>query len=186
MAITSTLEYIVIEEGYIVNEIREIVTKAVVGKGKKIIRIKDALTPVNEIFSILGCWVINHTFQATLIDNKVKIVGEAELDIWYSYDNNTKTDVARKVIEYTETIKTRQLVQEICSDERDVIVKILQEPTCTNACIKENEILVDIIFEAVAEVIGETKMLVPVCAQVNDPIDDDFENEINEDFIRQN
>ena len=51
------------------NEIREIVTKAIVGKGKKIIRIKDSVTPKNEAFSILGCWIINHEFEAPLIDN---------------------------------------------------------------------------------------------------------------------
>jgi len=57
------------------NEIREIVTKAIVGKGKKIIRIKDSVTPKNEAFSILGCWIINHEFEATLIDNKVEVAG---------------------------------------------------------------------------------------------------------------
>ncbi len=45
---------------------------------------------------------------------------------------------------------------------------------------------VDIVFEVVAEIIGETKMMVTVFSQVetNDNVDDDdFENEINEDFI---
>ena len=115
------------------NEIREIVTKAIVGKGKKIIRIKDSVTPKNEAFSILCCLIINQEFEVTLIDNKVEVAGNFEANIWYSYDENTKTDIAKKIIGYSEVIKTRQIVKEVSSDSRDVIVRILQQPTCTNA-----------------------------------------------------
>jgi spore coat protein E len=49
------------------NEIREIVTKAIVGKGKKLIRIKENVDAYGiEAFSILGVWVINHEFEASL------------------------------------------------------------------------------------------------------------------------
>ena len=37
------------------NCIREIVTKAIVGKGKKLIRIKNCVTTENAPYSILGC-----------------------------------------------------------------------------------------------------------------------------------
>ena len=137
------------------NEIREIVTKAIVGKGKKIIRIKDSVTPKNEAFSILGCWIINHEFEATLIDNKVEVAGNFEANIWYSYDENTKTDIAKKIIGYSEVIKTRQIVKEVSSDSRDVIVRILQQPTCTNAKITDSGLELEIVFEVVAEVIGK-------------------------------
>jgi len=167
------------------NEIREIVTKAVVGKGKKIIRINDVVTPNNEAFSILGCWVINHEFEATLEDNKVELVGNFEANIWYAYDDNTKTDIAKQVIGYSEVIRVRQIVKEVNSSQKDVIVRILQQPTCTNARINNSTLELEIIFEVVAEVIGETKMMVTVFTPADccEPIDDDFENEINEDFI---
>ena len=45
------------------SEIREIVTRAVVGKGKKLFRLKQLVTPSNEAFSVLGCWIINHEFE---------------------------------------------------------------------------------------------------------------------------
>ena len=77
------------------NGIREIVTKAVVGKGKKLIRLTDTLTPNNTPYSILGCWIINHQFEAELCDNVVNINGTYEINIWYAYDNNTRTDIAR-------------------------------------------------------------------------------------------
>ena len=46
----------------------------------------------------------------------------------------------------------------------------------------------DIILEVIAEVIGEAKMVVAVLSPVDncEPIDDDFENEINENFMNVN
>lgn len=169
------------------NEIREIVTKAIVGKGKKIIRLHNSVTPDNEPFSILGCWVINHEFEASLQDRTVQLDGTLEINIWYAYDNNTKTDVARQVFRYSEKVKTRQIVKDVNDDNRDVIVRILQQPTCTNASINDNVIEVEIVFEVLAEIIGETKMMITVFANTaidtQDIVDDNFENEINENFI---
>ena len=75
------------------NEIREIVTKAVIAKGKKTIRIKANVLPNNDTFSILGCWVINHGFTATLDQDCVKVDGNFEINIWYAYDENSKTEL---------------------------------------------------------------------------------------------
>ncbi len=170
------------------NEIREIVTKTVIGKGKKLICLKETIIPENEPFSILGCWVINHDFSANLDENTVNLNGDFEVNIWYAYDNNTKTEVAKQVIPYDQTIKTKQIVKDLNSECRDVIVRMLQQPTCTNACIQDNNIIVDIVFEVIAEIIGEAKMVVAVLSPVDncEPIDDDFENEINENFINAN
>lgn len=171
------------------NEIREIVTKAVVGKGKKIIRLNDIVLPDHEAFSILGCWVINHEFEGKLLEgNKVGLYGNFEIDIWYAYENNSKTDIARKQVKYQETIKTRQIVRDVSEDSKDIIIRILQQPTCTNAKISDNGLDVEIIFEVIGEIIGETKMLVTVFQsnEIVEPADDDFENEINENFIKAN
>jgi len=167
------------------NEIREIVTKAVVGKGKKMIRIQNNIVPDNEAYSILGCWIINHEFEASLDRDNVVINGSYEVDIWYAYDNNTVTDIAKAKLDYTEIIKTRQIVKEVDQNSRDVIVRVIQQPTCTNASIDDNGICIDIVIELVAEVIGETKMIVTVFApnDITEEYEDDFENEINEDFI---
>ena len=166
------------------SEIREIVTRAVVAKGKKLIRLKEVITPNSDAFSVLGCWVINHEFEATLNGKVVEVKGNFEVDVWYSYDDNTKTDIARSVNEYQETIKVREIICDNISEHCDVAVRIQQPPRCTNARITEEGIEVDVIFEMLAEVIGETKMMVTVfaCNEAYDTIDD-FENEINEDFI---
>ncbi len=168
------------------NEIREIVTKAVIAKGKKTIKLKSVVSPSNDTFSILGCWVINHGFTATLDQDCVVINGEFEINIWYAYDENSKTDIAREVQTYTDSIKTRQIVKNVNST-KDVIVRVLQQPTCTNASITENGIEVDVVLEEAVDVIGETKIAVTAFTNIDpDTLDDSFENEINENFINEN
>jgi len=79
-------------------------------------------------------------------------------------------------------------VKEVSSDSRDVIVRILQQPTCTNAKITDSGLELEIVFEVVAEVIGETKMMVTVFTSVDsvETLEDDFENEIDENFMNVN
>lgn len=50
---------------------KEIVTKAVIGKGKKKFLTNHELTPTCEASTILGCWVINHVI--TIGDKKIKL-----------------------------------------------------------------------------------------------------------------
>lgn len=176
------------------NSIREIVTKTIVGKGKKLIRLTDTVPANNTVYSILGCWIINHNFDATLNDSIVNVNGTYEVNIWYAYDNNTKTDIAKKIGSYNQNIKIRKIVDDINSDCRDIIVRALQQPTVVNAQICDandtNNINIEILLELLAEVIGETKIKVNVleqydpCGQYDDPYEEeDFENQINEDFI---
>lgn len=167
------------------NDIREIVTKAIVGKGKKTIKIAGIIDDTVDIDSILGCWIINHQFEAQKVGNNVEILGAFELNVWYSLDGNSKTEVAKKEIEYEELIKIKSLVEDYIDINNDIIVRMLQQPVCTNAIIKEGNIHVDIVFEAIAEVIGETKMRVSVLNQYEeiDVEEMDIDEEINEDFL---
>lgn len=168
------------------NDIREIVTKAIVGRGRKIIKQSDNIPVTNEPCSVLGCWVINHDFVGTLDGSVVTVNGTYEVDIWYSFDNNTKTDVVRGQIAYDNTIKTREVAQDINKECRDILIHAVSEPTVTNAIINEDNICVDICFELLVEVIGEAKIKVQILDQVDYcDFDDDFENEIDENFIHE-
>ena len=168
------------------NDIREIVTKAIVGRGRKIIKQSDNIPVTNEPCSVLGCWVINHDFVGTLDGSVVTVNGTYEVDIWYSFDNNTKTDVVRGQIAYDNTIKTREVAQDINKECRDILINAVSEPTVTNAIINEDNICVDICFELLVEVIGEAKIKVQILDQVDYcDFDDDFENEIDENFIHE-
>lgn len=168
------------------NEVREIVTRAVLAKGRKIFKLTEVIPVSCEAYSVLGCWIINHEYSAKQNGRSVDVDGSFEINIWYSGYNNTKTEIARQTISYSGNIKTREIVADNISNDCDVIARVLQQPTCTNAVICADGISVDVCFEIIVEVIGETKMMVTVfnCPVDNEPFDD-FENEINENFINE-
>ncbi len=167
------------------NEIREIVTRAVVAKGKKVFNLIEKVTTNEKPYSILGCWVINHEFEATKLNNTVKLDGEFEVNIWYSTNNNTRTDIIRETISYKKDIETRTIVKDYLENSDDILARIIQHPTVTNAKILDDFIEVDITFEIVAEIIGETKMKVTVFKEVENWEEeiDTLDMELNEEFL---
>ena len=166
------------------NEVREIVTKAIVAKGKKYISLSYNIPSNRDPYSILGCWVINHEFEALRNDDLVEINGIFEVNIWYSTEENMKTDVIREKVAYKKDIKVKRIVNEYLKNTDDVLVKILKHPTVTNAKIIDGEIKIDVDIEILAEVIGETKMQVTVFTPVTQEEDiDDLDIEVNEDFL---
>jgi hypothetical protein len=46
-------------------EYREIITKAVVAKGRKFTQSNHTISPAHSPTSILGCWIINHKYNAS-------------------------------------------------------------------------------------------------------------------------
>lgn len=168
------------------NDVREIVTRAVLAKGRKVFKVKETVNVSNDVTSVLGCWIINHSFEANLKDKEVEVIGNFENDIWYSYDNNSATSVGKTTTEYKGVVRVREINCDNISDHCDVVARVLQQPTCTNAVITPDGIVIDVVFELLVEVIGETKMMVNVvsCPNNNEPIDD-FEGEINEDFLNE-
>ena len=122
---------------------KEIVTKAVVGKGKKYFKNSYNLLVDNNVNTILGCWVINHEFKGSVKDDKVSIDGKCDINIWYSYDDDKKTGVATKTVSYSElvSVKTKNDTSLAGSD---IIVRVLKQPTCTNVTAKDDVIDFDI------------------------------------------
>ncbi len=54
---------------------KEIVTKAVIGKGKKTFANKYSLEVPNKVDTVLGCWVINHNIFGNNEEGSVLIKG---------------------------------------------------------------------------------------------------------------
>ena len=125
---------------------KEIVTKAIIGKGKK--DFKDVYTITTEIepSTVLGCWVINHNFKGYPSNGKIVIDGSFDVNIWYSYDNDTKTNVINKTITYSDTTSVKQ--KEI-TDSTEVIVRSLKQPTCISAKEKDKSIDIEIEKELI-------------------------------------
>ena len=86
---------------------REIISKAVISKGKKVFTQEDILEAKNTPTTILGCWVINHQFSGIKQNNQILINGSYDINIWYSYDNDSKTNVVNKKIEYNDLFNVK-------------------------------------------------------------------------------
>lgn len=143
---------------------REIITKAVVGKGRKFSQSAHTVTPMHKPSSILGCWIINHKYKAYKDGDYVVVTGNYDINIWYSYSNNTKTEVATENVSYKDVVPL-STKDEHCDKFEEVNVRPLQEPNCLEANISPNgnKIVVQVEREFIVEVIGETK----VCVYVN-------------------
>ena len=145
---------------------REIVTKAVIAKGKKNSTNNYTLQTEETPNTILGCWVINHTFSGTNLGNKILVNGNFDVNVWYSYDNDSKTAVSTQKFSYTDTMKMN--VDETFPTT-EVIVKSIQQPTVSDVNIKDGIVNLNITKELGIEIVGETKIKVPV-----EELDDDY------------
>ncbi len=158
---------------------KEIVTKAVIGKGKKKYHNKYQITVEQKPTTILGCWIINHNFLAKEIDNKIIINGSFDVNVWYSYDNDTKTTVITKKIDYIEEEKLNVGNENVVN--KDVIVRSLKQPTCISAKEDGNVINLEIEKELGLEIIGDTKVKIASVEEEDnwDILDDSEDNEID-------
>ncbi|WP_019242216.1 MULTISPECIES: outer spore coat protein CotE [Bacillus] len=170
---------------------REIITKAVVAKGRKFTKSNETICPDHHPSSILGCWIINHHYTAKKVGKKIQISGSYDVSIWYSYNKNTKTGVKTEKVQYTDSVNLKYRDVD-CHDDREIIVKVVQQPNCIEACILADgqKIDVEVEKEFFVEVIGETKVCVAVSpnGQCNDDdwyndVDEEEFEEINPDFI---
>lgn len=150
---------------FLEKDYREIITKAVCGKGRKFSKEKHVISPSHRPTSILGCWVINHLYNAKMKSKKsVVINGSYDINIWYSFNDNTKTEVATERVNYQDIVPLSVQDKHCFSDDFDVIAKVLQQPNCLECKIakKGHKIDVEIEREFAVQVIGETKIYVKV------------------------
>lgn len=172
---------------------KEIVTKAVVGKGKKYFKNSYTVKCDNNPTTVLGCWVINHKFKGYKSGDKIGVDGSFDINIWYSYDNDSKTAVINKKIEYNDLFNVKIRDDSDLSGDTDVIVRCLNQPSCSSVKIDGNNISFNIEKELGVEIVGETKVKISVeddeepWDEIVDDIDDDTLNEIDkvdEDYIK--
>ncbi|CDQ40039.1 MULTISPECIES: outer spore coat protein CotE [Virgibacillus] len=157
------------------NEYREIITKAVCGKGRKFSQETHSISPSHRPSSILGCWVINHLYNAKKKSkDTVEINGSYDINIWYSYNDNTKTEAITERVTYCEKVPLSVKDDHCLNDDFDVIAKVIQQPNCLNCNIenKGHKIVAEIEREFIVQVIGDTKIAVRV-----DPKREKFEDD---------
>jgi len=172
---------------------KEIVTKAVIGKGKKLYKNNYTITTDNTPNTVLGCWIINHKFDGVQENNKIVINGSFDVNLWYSYDNDTKTTVITKTINYKEIVSVNEK-EKPDTDIKDIIVRSLKQPTCISAKENGNSIDIEIEKELGVEVVGDTKVKIAIEEEedawdildedYDDIIDKEIDNNVKEDFIK--
>ena len=141
---------------------KEIVTKAVIGKAKKTNSMHFSFTPDESVDTVLGCWVIKHNFSGTNQSGKVGVTGSFDVNVWYAYDNDTKTKVNSKKFGYNEILNVPLKDEATLTNTSEIIVRSLKQPTVTNVAVSDGNIVLDIEKELGVEIVGDTKIKVPI------------------------
>lgn len=157
---------------------KEIVTKAVIGKAKKTTTSSFSLTPNERPDTVLGCWVINHSFRGRNNQGFVLVSGEFDVNVWYSYENDSKTTVSSARFQYNDPMNIRLKDNNHLTDSSEIIVRSLKQPTVTNVTVDNGVVNLDIEKELGIEVVGDTKLKVPV-----EDDEDDYEEILDEEEI---
>lgn len=172
---------------------KEIVTKAVVGKGKKATTQKYVIKPENTPNTVLGCWIINHRFQGAMAQGNIFVNGNYDVNVWYSYDNDTKTGVCSGNFTYSDKMNVPINSGASLTNNSEVIVSSLSDPNVVDVSVENGQIIFSVRKEMGIEVVGDTKIRVNVEDNLDDytEIPDDISNEvleeidsaINEDYL---
>lgn len=155
---------------------REIITKAVCGKGRKFSQVTHTVTPPHRPSSILGAWIINHQYEAVRSGEGIEVVGTYEVNIWYSYDNNRQTDVAKETVSYVELVPLSYLDTKHRASTEEVSAEAIQEPNCVEAAVNGSgdSVIIRVEREFQVELVAETKLCVVVCDRCDEFDDKDI------------
>ncbi|OYD09951.1 spore coat protein [Paludifilum halophilum] len=152
---------------------RQIITKAVTGKGRKFSQATHSIQPPDNISSILGCWIINHHYEASRVGDSIEVLGSYDINIWFSFNRNTKTEVANQTVRYVEQVPLSYFDSHVREGTTEVSAVATQPPNCIEATIaQDGSVLVRVEREFYVEMIGETKVCVAVCPGDCDDWDD--------------
>ncbi len=174
---------------------KEIVTKAVIGKGKKHFKNSYTLTTEIKPTTVLGAWVINHKFKGYKSGDKIGVDGSYDVNIWYSYEGDSKTAVVNKKIEYKDEFNLKVKDNNEVNEDSEIIVRSLSQPNCVKVNIDDNNnINFDIEKELGVEIVGEKKIKIAIEDDEEpwDLLDDDIteddlkeiDEEVNTDYIK--
>ena len=173
---------------------KEIVTKAVVGKGKKYFKNTYTIEATNKPSTVLGCWVINNKFKGYKTGEQIGVDGSFDVNIWYSYENDSKTTVINKNRKYNELFNVKVKQNADLTGDTDIIVRALKQPTCSKVNIEDDgQITFDIEKELGVEIVGETKMKIAIeedeepwedlDEEVTEDIEKEIDENVKEDFV---
>ena len=175
---------------------KEIVTKAVIGKGKTATTQNYTIKPDETPNTVLGCWIINHNFNGVSSGGNIYVNGVYDVNVWYSYDNYTKTGVCANSYTYSDKMNVPINNNSKLTNNSEVIVNSLSDPNVVDVQIDGDNIKFNVRKEIGIEVLGDAKVRVNVEDDYDDYadiIDDEIteeelnktDEEIKEDYLEE-
>lgn len=132
---------------------------------------------------------MTHRFQGTNKQNEVDINGSFDINVWYSYDNNSKTSVTTKTYNYEDVMKLRIKDMNALNNDNEIIVRSLKQPTVQDVKIVNNQVELNIEKELGVEIVGESKVKIAVEEDEmpwDDLYDDQAIDNVDEEYIKNN
>lgn len=145
--------------------LKEILTKAVLSKGKI-----DSNEVVNielkqDVSKLVGCWIINNQYLPIVENNELFLEGEYDIHLWYAINNDKDSLLEKKTCPYK--IKF-EFDGKINCDELDFKVYCNEYPHCLNMEIKDGKPALNVSQKYSVDAIGETKFMVDVNESFNE------------------
>lgn len=106
--------------------------------------------------------------------------GEFDINVWYSFENDTKTTVSTERFQYSDKMQIHLKDDNRLTDSSEIIVRSLKQPTVTKVEINNGMVELNIEKELGVEVVGNTKLKVPVEEDY-----DDYEEIIDEEELEE-
>lgn len=162
------------------NNIREIITQAVIAKGKK--RTLNKYPFVIEHYDkVLGCWITNHRYNAAFKNGKPIVLGTFDVHLWYSYEDDS--NILKQTVSYMNELDLVKKEDRQFSDDDELMVTCQREPKCISVNKNDDSVLIEIEKEISLRVVGKTTMKVET---KNDKETwDDLDNiKVDENFIK--
>jgi len=167
---------------------REIVTKAVIGKGKLNNNVSLSFPCEHKVSKTLGCWIINNDFSPVYEKGKAYIKGKYDIHVWYAYAKDSKTALFQTTHEYQEEVEVHMKNDENVSETSELKAFCTKYPTCTQLRVGEGgKVYLEVEKEYNLDVIGETKLKVQVSKLAEDEwlLDEEIDNNVNVDYLNK-
>ena len=159
--------------------LKEIVTKAVVSKGKIVDTNEIQLSVDTSVNKAIGCWIINHNYLSVVEGDKVYASGYYDVHVWCATNNSSDTILVKETIEYRDEFVLDN--NNFDKENSDYRMYCIEYPSCTNLQLLNNKVLISIKKGLAIDIIGESKLLV----QVSDNYNNEDNMGINTNYINR-
>lgn len=166
---------------------QEIVTKAVIGKGKKQTSITHEIETECEPSKVLGCWIINHKYNCFVENDIVYVEGQYDAHIWYGCNEDEDTNLVKSTLKYKEEIPFKMKKGEMLSPKIELKGYCPKYPTCSSLVINEDKkISFTVDKDFIVDAIGEAVIKVQISQVMVDEwaIDEEIDKNVNPDYIK--